>query len=58
MSNLTLSFPDLQKVPKQWLVNVMAAVLGDVFKDWVIDQIEDRNMLMADKKEVHIAMDP
>ena len=50
--------PDLQKVPKQWLVNVMAAVLGDAFKDWVIDQIEDRNMLMADKKEVHIAMDP
>ena len=50
--------PDLQKVPKQWVVNVCAAVLGDPFKDWVIEQVEERNALMADKREVMIAMDP
>ena len=49
---------DLPKVPKQWIVNVCAAVLGDPFKDWVSEQVEDRNALMADKKEIHIAMDP
>ena len=48
---------DLPKVPKVWLVNVCAAVLGDVFKDWVRDQVEERNALMADKKEIMIAMD-
>ena len=29
--------PDLAKVPKQWLVNVIAAVVGDPFKDWVAE---------------------
>ena len=49
--------PDPPKVPKQWLVNICAAVLKDVFKDWVTEQVEDRNAYMADKKEVMIAMD-
>lgn len=26
---------DLPKVPKQWIVNVLAAVIGQPFKDWV-----------------------
>ena len=29
--------PDLQKVPKQWIVNVCAAVIGNEFKAWVHD---------------------
>ena len=49
---------DLPKIPKQWIVNVCAAVLGDVFKAWVAEQVEDRNALMAEKKEIMIAMDP
>ena len=50
--------PDLPKVPKQWIVNVCAAVIGEPFKQWVHEQIEERNALMAEKKEVMIAMDP
>ena len=50
--------PDLRKVPKQWIVNVCAAVVGQPFKDWVSDQVEDRNAIMAEKKEIMIAMDP
>ena len=49
---------DLPKVPKQWIVNVCAAVLGQDFKDWVSDQVEERNALMAEKRELMIAMDP
>ena len=49
---------DLPKVPKQWLVNVFAAVLGEGFKKWVVQQVEERNALMCEKKEVMIAMDP
>ena len=26
---------DLPKVPKQWIVNVCAVVLGDEFRNWV-----------------------
>ena len=29
--------PDLAKVPKQWLVNICAAMIGDPFKDWVAE---------------------
>ena len=50
--------PDLSHVPKQWIVNVCAAVIGEPFKQWVREQIEERNELMAEKKEVMIAMDP
>ena len=50
--------PDLAKVPKQWIVNVCAAVLGQDFKEWVTEQIEERNAIMAEKKEVMISMDP
>ena len=50
--------PDLPKVPKQWIVNVCAAVLGDDFRAWVREQIEERNALMQQKKEMMIAIDP
>ena len=50
--------PDLPKVPKQWIVNICAAVIGSDFKDWVSDQIEERNAIMAEKKEIMISMDP
>ena len=39
-------------------MNVCSAVLGSAFKDWVAEQIEDRNAIMAEKKEIMIAMDP
>ena len=48
---------DLPKVPKQWIVNVCAVVIGPAFKDWVVDQMEERNALMAKKKDVMIEMD-
>ena len=31
--------PDLKKVPKQWIVNVCAAVIGAPFRDWVAEQV-------------------
>ena len=49
---------DLPEIPKQYVVNVCTAVLGETFKDWVHDQVEERNALMAEKREVMIAMDP
>ena len=39
-------------------MNVCTAVLGPSFKDWVHEQIEERNEIMAEKKEVMISMDP
>ena len=49
---------DLPKVPKQWIVNVCYSVIGNDFKDWVVDQMEERNAVMADKRGEMIDMDP
>ena len=50
--------PDLPKTPKQWIINVCVAVIGKPFKDWVYDQVEERNLLMTRKREMMITMDP
>ena len=34
---------EIRKVPKQWLANVCATVLGGVFTGWVRARIEERN---------------
>ena len=49
---------DLPKTPKQWIVNVCAAVVGQPFKQWVGAQVEDRNEQMADKRDMMISVDP
>ena len=49
--------PDLPKTPKQWIINICAAVIGKPFKTWVKDQVEERNAIMAKKKDVMIEMD-
>lgn len=45
-------------MPKQWIVNVCAVVLGAQFKQWVHYQIKERNTIMCTKKEMMITMDP
>ena len=50
--------PDLPKTPKQWIVNICTAVIGQPFKTWVAAQMEARNAAMKKKKEMMIDMDP
>ena len=47
---------DLAKTPKQWIINVCAAVVNEPFKNWVTDQVEDRNQLMAEKRDMMIQL--
>ena len=49
---------EIHKTPKQWICNVSASVLGDVFVNWVKDQIEARNAKVTKQKDLLIAMDP
>ena len=50
--------PDLAKTPKQFIVNTCAVVIGEPFKAWVRQQVEDRNFAMKEKREMTIGMDP
>ena len=34
---------ELQKTPKQWIGNVCASVLKNIFTDWIKEQVETRN---------------
>ena len=49
---------EIHKTPKQWIVNVAASVLGDVFTDWVKGQVEARNAKVTKEKDLMISMDP
>jgi hypothetical protein len=54
-------YPDareIEKVPKQWLVNVAAAVVGQPFEDWVDQMVIERNEKVAVEKDVMIDVDP
>ena len=45
-------------MPKQWLANVCNSVLKDVFKQWVKNQVDERNQKLAVEKGIMIEVDP
>ena len=49
---------EVKKLPKQWIANVAYSVIGDDFRHWVKEQIEDRNEKVAKKGSMHIQLDP
>ena len=49
---------DIKKLPKQWICNICAAVMGAAFREWVSIRIEERNEEMADNRNLMIHMDP
>jgi hypothetical protein len=54
-------FPDLAKerarLPKQWIVNVLATLTGDGFEIWVKDQVIARNLKRAREADKFIEID-
>ena len=49
---------DMHKVPRQWLINVAYTILGDPLRDWVKEEIVNRNEELAQKQNLLIEMDP
>ena len=49
---------ELPKVPKEWIGNVCATVLGEKFSKWVKVQVENRHEKVAEHNNLHIEMDP
>jgi hypothetical protein len=48
----------MRKLPKQWIANVAYSVLGETFSYWVKEQIEARNVKVAEQGNLHIELDP
>lgn len=49
---------EVKKFPKQWIVNILASVIGDKFRFWVRERIEARNEKIATEKDINIDIDP
>ena len=49
---------EIGKLPKQWIANVCATVLKDVFTTWVAKQVKERNEKLVVKQGLAIEMDP
>lgn len=49
---------ELRKVPKAWICNVGATIIGAPFFDWVKQRIDQRNANLVQEKNLAIAMDP
>lgn len=49
---------ELLKVPKQWICNVAATVIGAPFVGWVGQRIKERNEAVVHERSMLIDMDP
>ena len=48
---------EMRKVPKAWICNIGASVIGAPFFDWVNNRINERNANVVEEKSLAIAMD-
>ena len=49
---------DMHKLPRQWIINVIYSLCGDKFREWVSQQVKDRNERLAEKRDLMIDLDP
>ena len=49
---------ELRKVPKAWICNIGASVIGAPFFEFVKERINERNASLVTEKNLAIAMDP
>ena len=49
---------ELPKTPKQWIANMCATVLEDLFAKWVKAQVDKRHQKVAVQKDLMIDIDP
>jgi len=49
---------EIHKVNKEWICNICASVLKNIFTDWVKLKIQKRNEDFVEKRELGIELDP
>ena len=49
---------EIHKVSREFLFNVYATVLKNIFTDWIKQQIDERNEEMKEKRDMNIELDP
>ena len=54
MKALPEKLKEWEKLPRSYLGNVMATILGDEFDEWVKEQVEIRNAKIKDERELEL----
>ena len=49
---------EVEKLPRQYIANVIYTIAGEPFKEWCQEQIEARNRLRTQEHDMIIDMDP
>ena len=49
---------EIKKLPRGWVINVGASVVGKPFLDWIKQKIQERNDKQARERNLLIKMDP
>ena len=45
-------------MPRQWVCNIIATIVGRPFVDWVKTRVNERNAALIKDRNLGIAMDP
>ena len=48
---------ELVKLPKQWVINVIYAILGDIFMNWIHERCSERNAKIVAERKMTINVD-
>ena len=59
---VTMCLPDrkqeLEKLPRQYLINIIYTKVGEAFRQWVDERVGARHEKVKDKEEKYIELDP
>ena len=58
MKALPTGEKETEKLPRQYIANIIHTIVGKPFQEWVDAQLEARNAELAEKKEMFIELDP
>ena len=49
---------EIEKMPRQYIANVIHTIVGKPFIEWIDAKLEARNLDLTEKKEMMIELDP
>ncbi len=55
---LPIESREVEKLPRAYLANVIYTIVGDKFRKWVEQKIQDRNDKLMEDQNMAIDMDP
>ena len=58
MKALPTGEKEIEKLPRQYIANIIHTIVGKPFQEWIDAQLEARHAELAEKKEMFIELDP